>query len=100
MDTVEREVFYDFRKDPVEGEMVIKLKDLSKKYKFENIDNEHPNILNIFIDTVSRQRFHRRYKKVSKFLKKYHFSENKKLRVYEFFRLHSQRGFTAPNLMG
>ena len=86
---MEREVFYDFRRDPIEGEMIIKLKDLSKNHEFKNLDNDHPNILNIFIDTVSRQRFHRRYSKVSKFLKKYHFSENKKMRVYEFFRLHS-----------
>jgi len=31
-------------------------------------------------------------------LKKYHHSEKKKLRVYEFFRLHSIKGISFPNL--
>jgi len=54
MDKVEREVFYDFRRDPVEGEMIIKLKDLSKLHTFLPPDKDHPNFLNIFLDTVSR----------------------------------------------
>lgn len=99
----DREIYYDFRKDKVEGETLVKLRDLTKTKKyansFKNHNNEYPNILNIFIDTISRQRFHRRFPKTRKFLEKYHYSLKKEKLVYEFFRLHSIRGFTWPNLM-
>ena len=95
------EAFIDFRKKSA-GEVKIKLKklDFSKReIKVENHDLEHPNILRIFVDTVSRPRFIRRFKHTKAFFKKFHFSKNKKLRSYEFFRFHSLRGYTYPNLI-
>ena len=95
------EVFIDFRLKE-EGELIIKLKNLNlKNRKFSILKEEksHPNILRIFIDTVSRQRFIRRYHKTQQFLKKYHFSKYKKLLSYEFFRFHSIAGYTYPNLI-
>ena len=52
------------------------------------------------MDTVSRARFHRRFYNLRKFLVKYHYSKDKSKRVYEFFRVHSNRGYTSPNLIG
>ena len=95
------EVFIDFRKRSA-GELKIKLKKLdfsNRETKVENHDLDHPNILRIFIDTVSRPRFIRRYANTKAFFKKFHFSKNKKLRSYEFFRFHSLRGYTYPNLI-
>ena len=95
------EVFVDFRKRST-GELKVKLKKLdfsNRETKVEKHDLEHPNILRIFCDTVSRQRFIRRFLKTKAFFKKYHFSKNKKLRSYEFFRFHSLRAFTYPNLI-
>ena len=100
----DREIFFDYRFDKIEGTTIIKLRDLSKTEKYKDHflphDKEYPNMLNIFLDTVSRARFHRNLHKVAEFLKKYHFSFKKNKLVYEFFRLHSNRGYTSPNLMG
>lgn len=102
MEEGDEEVFLDFRKDP-EGEVVIKLKNLRdrkesvKKYVLKT-DEKHMNVLNIFIDTVSRNNFHRKYKKTKEFLKKYFHMEKKEKRVYEFFRLHSIKSYTFPNI--
>lgn len=98
----DKEVFIDFRSKD-EGELVLKVRDLTKKnskvkQEVKNLDNENLNILRIFIDTVSRNNFHRKYKKTLKFLKKYHYLKKKDKRVYEFFRLHSIKSWTFPNL--
>ena len=80
------------------------MRDLSKSgtYKdhFLPHDKENVNFLNIFVDTVSRARFHRRFYNLRKFLAKYHYSKNSSKMVYEFFRVHSNRGYTSPNLIG
>ena len=97
-----RESYMDFRESP-EGKYVIKLRDQRKNPDFNRKllphDNDHMNILHIFIDTVSRQRVYRTMKKTVEILKKYHFSRNEKIRVYEFFRHHALAGYTWPNLM-
>lgn len=103
MENGKNEAFIDFR-EKEEGELVIKLKDLTKtdtkvKEEVKDLDDDNLNILRIFIDTVSRNNFHRKYKETSKFLKKYHFLNKKDKRVYEFFRFHAIRGWTFPNLL-
>lgn len=94
----EQEVFVDFRKKK-EGEILIKLKDLSHKRKLLPEDNDNLSILRIFVDTISINRFYRRFPKTRKFLEQYIPSKNKNKAIYEFFRLHSIKGFTAPNLV-
>lgn len=97
----EMEVFLDLR-EPHNEKLLINLKDyriLHPGTKFLPHDKDHMNILNIFIDTVSRPRFHRKMKKIKEFLKKYHFSQKKDKSVFEFFRHHSLRGVTPPNLL-
>lgn len=99
-----QEFFVDFtdRDDP---QPIVKLKNILLDEKNENrameiksTDDQHFNILRIFLDTVSRNTFHRRYPKTIKFLKQFDNSENKDLKLYEFFQLHSIAGNTYPNL--
>ena len=83
--------------------MIIKVRDLIKGNKtmeerVKPLDKDHLNILHIFIDTVSRNNFFRKYKKTAKFLSENYHAEKKKKRVYEFHRVHSIRGYTFPNL--
>ena len=98
----DRESYMDFRESP-EGKYVIKLRDQKKNSDFKrNLlphDKDHMNILHIFMDTVSRQRVYRAMPKTVDVLKKYHFTRNEKMRVYEFFRHHALGGYTWPNLM-
>lgn len=96
------ELFLDFRKNS-QGELKLKLRNLIKSDKkiAERVKNEEkkfPNVAYIFIDTVSRQEFWRKYKKTARFLEKFHHKKNKKLRAYEFTKLHSIRPYTFPNL--
>lgn len=102
MENGDKEVFIDFRKN-YNGEILIKVKNLldrneTVRNRVKKSDKQHLNILNIFIDTLSRNNFHRKYKNTREFLKKYHYSQKKSKRVYEYFRLHSIRGYTFPNL--
>lgn len=102
MNEGDREVFIDFR-EKEEGELKIKLRnmvDRDEKVKEEvkPLDDNNLNILRIFIDTISRNNFHRKYKETIKFLKKYHYLKKGDKRTYEFFRMHSIRGWTFPNL--
>lgn len=97
----EREVFYDFRTNP-NGEVIIKLRDLSKTKEFEGKflphNDDFPNVLNIFIDTVSRNRLYRQLPNLVNFFRKY-IPENEKTKmVYEYFRMHSIQPFTETNL--
>lgn len=121
MENGPREIFIDFRNNEKggkrkhrrrmrgrgvqqEGEVIIKLKDMKKinekvKERVKLTDKDHPNVLLIFLDTVSRQNFHRKYKKSTEFLRERHYSKKGKSRVYEFFRLHSIQPYTTPNLV-
>jgi hypothetical protein len=63
--TGNEEVFIDFREKKT-GEIVIKLrnlieKDAAVKNRVKDLDKDHLNILHIFIDTVSRNNFFRKY---------------------------------------
>ena len=98
----DRESYMDFR-ESTEGKYVIKLRDQKKNSDFKwNLlphDNDHMNILHIFMDTVSRQRVYIAMPKTVDVLKKIPFTRNEKMRVYEFFRHHALGGYTWPNLM-
>lgn len=78
------------------------MRDLSKKPEFKDeikdLDKDHPNVLNIFFDTVSRNRLYRIMPKTIEFFRKYLPSKGKSKVAYEFFRLHSIRPYTEPNL--
>ena len=99
----DREVFIDFRTKP-EGELVIKIKNMKEKSKevkerVKPWDKDNLNVLMLFIDTLSRSNFHRKYKDTKKILKKYNFRNQASSRLYEFFRLHSIKSYTFPNLI-
>lgn len=101
IDSGDKEVFIDFRRVP-EGEVILKLRDLRKKSPGLNLlphDKDHLNILHLFVDTVSRQRLFRRFTKTAEILKDYHFTKNKKIRSYEFFRFHAIVPWTSYNLI-
>ena len=68
----DEEVYVDFREDP-KGKLVLKVRDLIKKdpnvrERVKKLDKQHFNILHLFVDTVSRNNFFRKYKKTTKFL--------------------------------
>lgn len=93
----------DFRNNKF-GEVIFKVRNLvdrneTVRQRVKPLDSDHLNILSIFIDTVSRNNFYRMYKKTTKFLQNYHYSQKKSNRVYEFHRLHSLGGYTLPNLI-
>jgi len=103
IDNGPREAFIDMRGEKAKA--VIKVRDLLKtneemKKRVLPVDKDHMNVLHIFLDTVGRSNFHRKYANTLKFLRKYHHMKKEKLRVYEFYRLHSIRGYTFPNLFG
>jgi hypothetical protein len=95
------EVFIDFRgKKP---KPIIKVRNLIEKdekikQRVKKVDKDNLNVLHIFLDTVGRQQFFRKYPKTIEFLRKYHYLKKRNKRVYEFFRLHSIKGYTFPNL--
>lgn len=96
------EVFLDLSEEGNE-KLIVNLKDVRNihpEVKFQPHDLENVNILQIFVDTVSRPNFHRRFAKMSKFLSKYQYSKGETKAAYEFFRHHSNRGYTSPNLIG
>lgn len=102
MENGNEEVYVDFRTKS-QGEVILKVrnlidKDEELKKRVKKLDKDHLNILHIFIDTVSRNNFYRKYKKTTKFLQDYYHTKGKSKRVYEFFRMHSIRGYTFPNL--
>lgn len=95
------EVFLDLR-EKNRASLNITLKDyrlLHPGTEFLPVDDEHLNILVIFMDTISRQRFHRKFKRMKKFLSSFHYSKQREKRIYEFFRYHSINGTTVPNMM-
>jgi hypothetical protein len=96
-----RQAFIDFNGDKPEA--IVKVRNIIKgnstlEKRVKNVDKDHLNVMHIFLDTVGRQNFIRKYTETLKFLRKYHYLEKKNKRVYEFFRMHSIRGYTFPNL--
>ena len=103
MEKNDREIFIDFRTKPA-GEFKIKIKNLKErdekvKERVKPWDDKHLNVLRIFIDTLSRANFHRKYRYTKKFLNKYNFKNQASSRLYEYFRLHSVKSYTYPNLV-
>lgn len=96
-----REVFYDFRKEK-EGQVIINLKSRMEEQEISkrvlDLGNEDFNVLHIFLDTVSRNRFYKILPKTADFLRRFTPSKRKSKAVYEFFRMHAIRGYTEPNL--
>ena len=68
METGDQEVFVDFRTNK-NGEIVIKLKDISASKTILDEDDNYTSILRVFVDTISRPRFYRRFPKTKEFLK-------------------------------
>jgi hypothetical protein len=98
----DREVFIDFRNDFM-GKFITKVRNLKEKdpkikERVKPWDKDHLNFIVIFVDTVSRNNFHRKYRHTKAFLQKYNYRLKKNLRLYEYFRMHSIRGYTFPNL--
>ena len=98
----DREIFIDFRNNP-EGELIFKIKNMKErsqevKRRVKPLDDDNLNVLMIFIDTLSRNNFHRKYRHTKKVLEKYNFKNKASSRLYEFFRLHSIKSYTFPNL--
>lgn len=97
----------DFRgEDKKFGRLKIKVKDrraqypdLSKKLKDINIEDSKYNVLNVFVDTISRGRFYRRFPQMIQFLTNLKNKKNSPARVNEFIQFHSLRGYTFANLI-
>jgi hypothetical protein len=101
MDTVENEMFVDFSKDP-KGISVVKAKSVFKKHperesESKPVDEDHPNVLTIFIDTASRERIWRKYPRLTQFLANAKNNPNFPANVYEYKNLFSIGGWTKPN---
>lgn len=59
----------------------------------------YKNVLIFFFDTLSRAHFHRKFKKTSKFLNKFtEYNLNNNMATFEFFKYHSLRSYTDPNV--
>jgi len=95
------EVFFDFRNDPL-GKVIIKLRDITKtpeyKNEFKDHDKDHPNVLHVFIDTVSRHRILRKFPQTVEWFRKYLPNKKAGKTSYEFVKMHAIKGYTAPNL--
>ena len=102
----DREVFIDFTCSEV-GRVELRLrnlvksdKEVSARVKELGEDGSQFNILNIYIENLSRTAFHRKYLMTKNFLKSRHYSNEKQksAKAYEFFRFHSIKGQSFPNL--
>lgn len=102
------EIFLDFRGEENKevGKLEIKVKDRRKQYpalagKLKDVDAKKSkyNVLNLFVDTVSRGRFYRRFPQTIQFLTNLKNKKNSPARVYDFFKFHSIRGYTFANLL-
>lgn len=97
------DISVDF-KDPKNPKMTITVKDRRIQHpqiepRIKDLDSNHLNILNIFVDTVSRGRFYRKYPKLAKFLVETKYDSKKANRVFEFTKMNSLYGHTFPNLL-
>ena len=95
----DREVFYDFRKDP-QGEVIIRLKPIKEEPMPQN--ERFPSILHISLVGVSRLSFYRNFPKTFEYLQTFTSTGKSKNSIFEFFKLHSASGWNEPvvrNLM-
>jgi hypothetical protein len=98
------ELFLDFKNDPM-GEAIVNVKSRFKdnpelEKQILDTDEDHPNIVNIFVDTASRDRFWRKYKRLTQFFTNMKNDKNIKAEVYEHKMLTSMGGWTKPNMIG
>ena len=102
------EIFLDFRgKENKEiGKLEIKVKDRRKEYpdmterlKDVDVSKGKLNVLNLFVDTVSRGRFFRVYPKTIEYLTDLKNRDNSPIRLADFSKFHSIEGHTFPNLI-
>ena len=103
MENGKEEFYVDFRNKKT-GKFIIKVRNLIERDqvirdRVKKLDEQHLNILHIFVDVLSRNHFQRRYHKTGQFFRNYHYSKKRDKKVYEFFRFHSLIGYTFPNLL-
>lgn len=101
MDSVPNEAFIDFGEHP-KGMSVIKAKSVFKAHpnrekESKPVDEDHPNVLTIFIDTVSRERLWRKYPRLTQFLVNAKNDPEFPANVYEYKNLFSIGGRTSAN---
>jgi hypothetical protein len=104
INSVPEEVFLDFGTNP-NGVSSIILKDklktneeLRNRVKDIDIENQRYNVLNVFIDTISRMNFFRKYPRMTQFLASAKNDPKFTSRVYENKFFTSIKGWTLPNL--
>ena len=103
-----KEFFIDFRGENSEmGKMIIKPKNFAEhdpeiKERLENKNDNlnRPSVVNLFLDTTSKYRFYRKFKKTIKFLTDLKHDPESAHKVVENERFHSVAGFTDPNQLG
>jgi hypothetical protein len=95
----------DFRGDHKNlGKAVIKAKDFTKfdpeiqqRLEYVSESAEHPSVLRLFLDTTSRFRFYRKFKRTIRFLTNLKHDPESEYIVEENLKQHNVAGFTAPN---
>ena len=92
------EIFVDLRKSRY-GVPVIRLKSLERtnqeRFKqIQPVDDEHLNVLNLFIDTISKERFYRRFRYTAQFLHDLKHDPENEIEMYEFHKFHTVGGTT------
>lgn len=99
----DKEMFIDFRGEHRDkGKLIVQAKDFSKtkaeiasRLKEESVNR--PSIIKIFIDTTSRFRFYRKFKKTIKFLTELKHNPESRHMVLENLKHHNVGGNTDPN---
>ena len=97
------EIWVDFRKEYPELKIQIipdiKLMKIKEKLiKKQNINQNHKGLYILFIDALSRSNFLRMYPTVFNFLEKFYNNKNSDYEVFQFFRFHSIKPHTSPNV--
>ena len=80
IDSVPEEFMIDFS-DVKKPRAIYKVKNImlrneNRREEIQESDPEHLNVLRIFMDTVSRTQFHRKYKHTIEYLKKYDYAND------------------------
>jgi hypothetical protein len=99
----DKELFIDFRGENSElGKVIPVARDRSKfdpkiKTRLKEESPDKPSVLRIFMDTTSKYRFYRKFKKTIKFLTNLKNNPSSNHRVVENTKHHNVAGFTDPN---
>jgi hypothetical protein len=104
MDTNESEFFIDFRgkKNSKYGKAVVKVKDYEElnpdsKWEVKQESAKQPSILKLYMDTTSKYRFYRKFKRTIRFLTNLKHDPDSLFQVVENTKQHNVAGFTVPN---